>query len=253
MVYGQEPSDDSSNDFQKQVSPGEIVDVKLLEANLPSIRQALQNLGYENNNIPRVQISVDSVTFTDGSTWAGNEILYPDPSNPNRKINPRLQKSSELPGNSSVLLFRRRALTASARLRFSTPGKLFYTGHGCFKTPSFLAKLSSSPQKPMVVKPTAPVVLTSKTFLMTVSGYLDSVTHEKRYRVCCVRKATARFAHPTPSATLSANLVVRRLLARSHAKARGSTGTLSLPPVTTIVIRVPVLTRENGALTFADA
>src|SRR5882724_2889499 len=149
--------------------------------------------------------------------------------------------------------FRRRALTASARLRFSTPGKLFYTGHGCFKTPSFLAKLSSSPQKPLVVKPTAPVVLTSKTFLMTVSGYLDSVTHEKRYRVCCVRKATARFAHPTPSATLSANLVVRRLLARSHAKARGSTGTLSLPPVTTIVIRVPVLTRENGALTFADA
>jgi hypothetical protein len=107
MVYGQEPSDASGTNVQKEVSVGESVDVKLLEANLPAISKALQSLGYA-QNISHVQISLDSVTFTDESTWAGDDILYRDPTNPKQKINPKLHRTTlEGPCGPSELRFQK--------------------------------------------------------------------------------------------------------------------------------------------------
>src|SRR5918911_580929 len=89
MIYGRDPSDASEAEPQKQVLPGESVDVKLLEANLPFIKSALEELGYP-EKITRVRIMVESVTFSDGTMWAGGDtILYPDPTNPKQKINPK--------------------------------------------------------------------------------------------------------------------------------------------------------------------
>jgi hypothetical protein len=109
MIYGKEPSPDADN--QKQVLPGESVDVKLLEANLPFIKTDLKNLGYP-EKITHAQIMVNSVTFSDGTMWAGGIILYPDPDNPGQKRNPLLPKPSEpppsrsaLPGNASAPRF----------------------------------------------------------------------------------------------------------------------------------------------------
>ncbi|HVG19638.1 MAG TPA: hypothetical protein VNI02_11350 [Blastocatellia bacterium] len=90
MVYGQEPSPDA--EAQKQLLPGESVDVKLLEANLPFIKIALESLGYP-EKITHAQIMVGSVTFDDRTTWDGDKILYPDPLNPKMKtIRPQPEK-----------------------------------------------------------------------------------------------------------------------------------------------------------------
>ena len=88
MIYGQEPSPDA--EAQKPLLPGERVEVKLLEANLPFIKSALENLGYP-EKVTRAQIMVGSVTFDDRTTWGGDKILYPDPVNPKLKtIRPQL-------------------------------------------------------------------------------------------------------------------------------------------------------------------
>lgn len=98
MIYGQEPSSQASgSELMKHVVPGASVDVKLLEANLPSIKTALKTLGYQ-EKITHAQLIVSSVTFIDGSEWAGGDtILYPDPANPTRKINPNLPTVEPVP------------------------------------------------------------------------------------------------------------------------------------------------------------
>ena len=86
MIYGLDPAD-SGAEKVKLIVPGESVDVKLLEVNLPFIKSALKGLGYPEKTT-RAQIKVESVTFVDGSMWSGEDIFYPDPSDPKRKINP---------------------------------------------------------------------------------------------------------------------------------------------------------------------
>ncbi len=98
LISGVEPSDLPAGEVPKLVSPGENVDVPLLEGNVPIIIQDLASLGYP-EAITRARLTVESVTFSDGSTWAGDEMLYPDPRNPKRKINPRLQKGTTAPQN----------------------------------------------------------------------------------------------------------------------------------------------------------
>lgn len=108
MIYGLEPSDPAYAGSQKPAMPGETVEVKLLDANLPFIKKDLASLGYP-ENVWHAQILVESVTFLDGSTWAGDKILFPDPKNPARKIDPR---------------FYRENLSPDPRLPDAMPGRL---------------------------------------------------------------------------------------------------------------------------------
>jgi len=96
LIYGLDPSDPSYTELQKTALPGDAVELHLPDVNLPTIRADLKNLGYA-EDIWHVQIRIESVTFLDGSTWAGDEILFPDPKNPSRKINPRLQRQNTNP------------------------------------------------------------------------------------------------------------------------------------------------------------
>jgi hypothetical protein len=109
MVYGKEPSLEAQN--QEQVLPGESVDVKLLEVNLPFIKIDLEKHGYP-EKITRARIMVEAVTFNDGTTWSGGKILHPDPDNPGLKRDLRLPRPlktsprrSALPIQSSVPRF----------------------------------------------------------------------------------------------------------------------------------------------------
>jgi hypothetical protein len=100
LIYGHDPAETGT---QKQVAPGERVNVKLLEINLPAIKADLKKLGYP-ENITYARIMVDSVTFNDGTVWAGDDtILYPDPVNPKQKFNPKfpLPEKSKPPLNQS--------------------------------------------------------------------------------------------------------------------------------------------------------
>jgi hypothetical protein len=87
MLHGADPVD--LND-QLPVLPGETVELHMLKSNLPIIRQGLATLGYP-EDVTRVSLMLNTVTFVDGSMWAGDDILYPDPQNPRDKINPRSQ------------------------------------------------------------------------------------------------------------------------------------------------------------------
>lgn len=101
MIYGREPVDVSAEEVLKVVSPGETVDITLLEVNMPFIKEDLEKLGYE-HPIKHAQIMVDSVTFVDGSEWAGDGILlYPNPNNPKQKINPMLPLNIQVPKRSN--------------------------------------------------------------------------------------------------------------------------------------------------------
>lgn len=140
MIYGREPSDTSEAEAQKQVLPGESVDVKLLEVNLPFIKEDLEKLGYP-EKITRAQIMVDTVTFSDGAMWGGDEMLYPDPTNPKEKINPKFplpkklkpaSNQSALPCKSLTPRFRNssfRSMSAPAMLNHSkvSSGKFWLT------------------------------------------------------------------------------------------------------------------------------
>ena len=97
LFYGRDPADTEGSEAQKQVIPHESVDVKMLDVNLPFIREDLEKLGYP-DRITQAEIRVDSVTFSDGSVWAGDEILYRDPTNPKQKFNPKfpLKEKSKL-------------------------------------------------------------------------------------------------------------------------------------------------------------
>ena len=87
MHYGKDPAERDAAAV-KQVLPDETVDIKLNELNVPVIQRTLRRLGYP-QKIGRAQIQVRSVTFADGSMWSGDLMLYPDPAQPTRKINPR--------------------------------------------------------------------------------------------------------------------------------------------------------------------
>lgn len=96
MTYGREPADVLPNEVVKLVLPSETVEVKLPEANVPYYKEDLEKLGYK-QPVKHVYLMVYSVTFVDGSEWAGNVILYPNPNNPKQKINPRLPTDIQTP------------------------------------------------------------------------------------------------------------------------------------------------------------
>ena len=89
LIYGLDPSDPN---FASEAAllPNGIADIKLPQVNLPGIKEDLAKLHYP-AEVTRVRLTLSSVTFIDGSMWAGDEILYPDPANPKQKINPRLK------------------------------------------------------------------------------------------------------------------------------------------------------------------
>lgn len=95
MGYGRDPSDAEIDDAQKPIYPGASAGVMLLEVNLPFIKTDLHGLGYP-KKITLAEIRVESVTFIDGSMWAGDEILYPDPTNPKQKFNPKFPRPDKL-------------------------------------------------------------------------------------------------------------------------------------------------------------
>ncbi len=87
MIFGRDPLFDSSETTLDLVVPGERVDIKLLDSSLVGLKEDLEKLG-DGRKIKNVQIRVRSVIFADESEWIGDEILYPDPANPKRRINP---------------------------------------------------------------------------------------------------------------------------------------------------------------------
>ncbi|MGB7069483.1 MAG: hypothetical protein WBD22_08295 [Pyrinomonadaceae bacterium] len=103
MMYGRDPADADSK--QKYVLSGEKVDIKLPEVNLPLIKEDLENLGYP-DEIVHAQVMIESVTFTDGSMWFGDETLVPDPANPKKKINPQSIPDIQPPASSAVSCIR---------------------------------------------------------------------------------------------------------------------------------------------------
>lgn len=113
MIWGQEPVTASPSEELKLILPGESVEIRLLESNLRWMKEDVETLGY-GKTIKHAQISVDSVTFVDGSEWRGDEILYPNPNNPKKKFNPIRQlpdvskppqERSRLPSDSPVFRF----------------------------------------------------------------------------------------------------------------------------------------------------
>src|SRR5215203_184776 len=62
MAYGKEPSDNSDAPSQRPITLGERADIKLMDANLPVIKEVLQREGYA-NEVTHVQVSLNSVTF----------------------------------------------------------------------------------------------------------------------------------------------------------------------------------------------
>jgi hypothetical protein len=126
MIHGLDPSDPAYTEKQKPALPGETVELTLPEANLSVIKTDLKNLDYPEDT-SHVQIRIDSVTFLDGSMWAADELLFPDPKNPARKINPRLQNlAPEVPlsyhaplrGESSEVRFRKANFTLGLPVGF---------------------------------------------------------------------------------------------------------------------------------------
>ena len=121
LIYGQDPSDVPAPEAQKLLLPGENVDVKLLEVNLPIINRHLKGLGYP-DKITDVKIRVHSVTFIDGSDWAGGELFYPDPNNPKRKTNPKYPTNRQVPDVTKPPLQRSAFPVKSSEFRFLNAG-----------------------------------------------------------------------------------------------------------------------------------
>src|SRR6185295_5127078 len=81
FLNSKQPADVSPNEVLKVVLPGETVEVKLRDQSVSIINEDLEKLGYE-QPFKHAQLMVRSVTFVDGSDWAGDEILYPNQNNP---------------------------------------------------------------------------------------------------------------------------------------------------------------------------
>ena len=97
MTYGLDPAAPGAEKV-KLLLPGETVDIKLNALNVPIIERTLQSLGYPEKT-HHAQITVDSVTFSDGTQWAGDIILYPDPADPKRKIDPSVPRPPKVPSD----------------------------------------------------------------------------------------------------------------------------------------------------------
>jgi hypothetical protein len=168
MIYGKDPALISPSEVPELVLPGESVDIKLLEENLPGIKEDMENLGY-GRMIKQAQIMVRSVTFVDGSEWRGDQILYPDPNNPKKKINPKYQILREMPGFSGLLRNESSPLSKGSGLRFLNAGlrrdhahapvtaPIFYLENfgclnylGLFHATRFLLKATQRPADPWV-------------------------------------------------------------------------------------------------------
>ena len=93
MIFGRDPAQASPAEVLKLVNPGERVDIELLEANLPSLSEDLEKLGY-GKKVTQARVMVRSVIFIDGSEWIGDEVLYPNPNSPKERINPNRKVSS---------------------------------------------------------------------------------------------------------------------------------------------------------------
>jgi hypothetical protein len=109
VTWGQDPRD-LKNEPLNLMQPGEQAEAKLVEAKLPTIKSDLRALGYS-DKIDRVRLLVDSIIFADGSMWKAGEVLYPDPSDPTRWINPKSPPSKR----QSSTLFRTTSFAASAK------------------------------------------------------------------------------------------------------------------------------------------
>src|SRR6267142_1465796 len=94
LIYGLDPSDPSYSATQKPVLSGESVELRLPDANLPLIASDLVSLGYPQETT-RARLALNTVIFMDGSAWASGQMLYPDPANPNKKINPSLPREPD--------------------------------------------------------------------------------------------------------------------------------------------------------------
>jgi hypothetical protein len=95
LGYGRDPAEVLPPESLKMVLPGESVDITLPEVNLPFIEHDLKRLSYPEKTT-HARIRVNSVTFIDGSEWAGDVLLYPDPKNPKNKINPNYPSEKQV-------------------------------------------------------------------------------------------------------------------------------------------------------------
>jgi hypothetical protein len=118
VMWGRDPAD-LKNEALNLMRPGERVEAKLVEANLPNIKSDLKALGYSDQT-DRVRLLVDEVIFADRSMWTAGEILYPDPSDPMRWINPKYPASKGQTWN----FFRPTPMAASA-----SPVPLLFRNH----------------------------------------------------------------------------------------------------------------------------
>lgn len=121
MIYGQDPADVPASEVLKLILPGETVEVRLLEVNLPLIKEDLKKLGYPARTT-HTQVRVNSVTFVDGSEWAGDEMFYPDPKNPRQKINPKYPTDRQVPDASRSPPERSAFPVKSSEFRFLNVG-----------------------------------------------------------------------------------------------------------------------------------
>lgn len=90
LVYGRDPSSEEAKKI-KLIMPGESVEVRLLDANLPYIKAALKDVGIP-EPVWQAEIQLDSVTYDDGKMWANDMIFHPDPKNPLQKVDPKLSE-----------------------------------------------------------------------------------------------------------------------------------------------------------------
>lgn len=104
LIYGRDPADEDAGEH-KLVLFGESVDIRMLDVKLPFIKTDLEKLSYPEKTT-RAQLMVQYVTFSDGAMWTGDDnLLYPDPSDPQQKINPRfsLPEKVEAPPGQAAL------------------------------------------------------------------------------------------------------------------------------------------------------
>jgi hypothetical protein len=125
MIYGTDPSD-KDFDALKEVQPGQVAEVKLVNSNIPLIKKDLADLGYP-QPVTHAELKIESVTFIDGSMWSNDLILYPDPVNPKNKIN--AARSSRLKFEASPIssLMRRNLLAVNLQVKYLPARSLFFS------------------------------------------------------------------------------------------------------------------------------
>jgi hypothetical protein len=233
MIYGQDPTDVPAPETLKLVLPGESVDVKLLEVNLPVINRHLKGLGYP-DKIRDVKIRINSVTFIDGSDWMGGEIFYPDPTNPKRKINPKYPTDRHEPDVSKPPMERSASLVRSTEFRILKAG--FQRTRPTILSSSKMSFGNFSP-------PQDPTLPCNTFFLGNVPVVCGPVGESCMY--------------PEPAFDGSIELLGLRNARKefSQVPCRKSDGTLCAPNPTPIIARAPcgVLVASEGGGLICDA